>query len=128
VTIFVTRIVQPTDPNPTVNTATFVFNVSADFSGPAVAAGVTDTVTLATVAGFHDYFVATGGISNPGMVNSLEAKISNLVAAYDADHLNAAQGILGAFINEVQAQRGRTITGDAADQLLGYAFLLLDQI
>jgi hypothetical protein len=128
-TILVTRTVQPTDPDPTLNTVTFVFNDRADFSGVAVATSVTDSVDLATFSGFLAFVNANAGdVSSQGIANALAAKAANATAAFDAGHDSAARGILGAFINQVQAQRGKMITLLAADRLLEYATLLLDQL
>jgi hypothetical protein len=107
---------------------TFVFNDTADFSGAHVTANVTDQVDLATIPGFIDFLTATEGTSNWGIAHSLEAKTMNVVAAYDTGDLNAAKGILDAFINEGQAQRGKIITLSAVDRLLNYASLLLEQL
>ncbi|HKB00780.1 MAG TPA: hypothetical protein VKD90_01110 [Gemmataceae bacterium] len=46
VTIFVTRTVQASDPDPTVSTTTFVFNDDADFSGDQITDTATNTVNL----------------------------------------------------------------------------------
>jgi hypothetical protein len=126
VTIFVTRTVQATDPNPTLNTVTFVFNDRPDLTGTEVTASVTDTVNLATFSGFQDFLTSTGGVSNQGIANALTAKVTNAVKDYNDGDFSAARGVLGAFINQVQAQRGKFITEAAADQLLEFAMLLLD--
>ena len=62
------------------------------------------------------------------IANALAAKATHAVADFDAGHYSAAKGVLGAFINQVQAQRGKFITADAADLLVEYATLLLDQL
>jgi hypothetical protein len=128
VTIFVTRTVQPGDPSPTNSTVTFTVNTNADFSGVQVTAQATDQVEPATFSGFLDFLISTGGVSNQGIENALTEKATHAVADYDAGHYQATKGILGAFINQVKAQRGKFITDDAADQLLEYASLLLDQV
>lgn len=46
VTIFVDRTVQASDPDPTLNTVTFVYNLAADFSSTEVTTSVIDTVNL----------------------------------------------------------------------------------
>jgi hypothetical protein len=128
VTICVTRTVQPIDRDPTVNTVTFVFNDRADLSGARVTASATDSVDLATFPGFLDFVRATGGVSNQGIAQALVAKAGNSAADFAAGDFNAARGILGAFINQVLAQSGKMITQAAADQLLAYALLLLDEL
>jgi hypothetical protein len=128
VTIFVTRTVQPGDPTPNDSTVRFTVNTTADFGGDQVTAQAMDRVNAATFAGFLDFLTSTGGVSNPGIANALAAKATNAVADFDAGHFSAAKGILGAFINQVHAQRGKFITDAAADLLLEYASLLLDQL
>src|SRR5262249_37567700 len=46
VTIFVPRIVQPSDSDPTVSTATYVCNDEADFSGSPITTSAINTVNL----------------------------------------------------------------------------------
>jgi hypothetical protein len=128
VTIFVTRTVQATDPNATLNTVTFVFNDRSDLSGAQVKASVTDQVDLATFSGFLNFLNSTGGVSNQGVANALSEKVTNALADYAVGDFSDAKGIVGAFINQVQAQTGKFITTDAAAQLLEYASLLLDQL
>jgi hypothetical protein len=59
-----------------------------------------------------------------GISNSLDAKLDNaqaaLTSAKSGNFANAC-GMLGAFINEVQAQSGKAITSAQAAQLLGLA-------
>src|SRR5437773_2397323 len=53
-----------------------------------------------------------------GIGNSLCAKLQNAAAAQDRGDLKAAQNILKAFANEVNAQRDKAITSDDADLLI----------
>ena len=46
ITVFVTRIVQTTDPDPTTDVATFVLNAAAAFSGASVAPSAANSVNL----------------------------------------------------------------------------------
>jgi hypothetical protein len=46
ITIYVTRTVQTTDPDPTVSTVSWVFNDNADFSGSPITTTATNTVNL----------------------------------------------------------------------------------
>jgi Tol biopolymer transport system component len=59
-----------------------------------------------------------------GILNSFDAKLENaqaaLVAAYSGNYSNAC-GMLGAFINEVQAQSGNALTVQEAAQLINLA-------
>lgn len=55
-----------------------------------------------------------------GIDNSLDAKLSAALDAFEsvnADKRNDALNKLCAFINEVEAQRGKKITEEQADQL-----------
>ncbi|MBT4430377.1 MAG: hypothetical protein HOC91_07675, partial [Nitrospinaceae bacterium] len=56
-----------------------------------------------------------------GIANSLLAKAKNLCAAYEKGNLKAAAGMLGAFIAEAEAQRGKKLTGADAGKLIAYA-------
>jgi hypothetical protein len=53
-----------------------------------------------------------------GVATSLCAKLDNAVAARNRGDLKAAQNILKAFANEVNAQRGKAITPEDADLLI----------
>src|SRR6184192_280556 len=53
-----------------------------------------------------------------GIGRSLCAKLQNAAAAQDRGDLKAAQNILKAFANEVNAQRDKAITSDDADLLI----------
>ncbi len=68
-----------------------------------------------------------GWIKNRGILNSLQQKLDNALQQKEKGQLAAARNILGAFINEVQAQRGKGITDDAANILIDDAGALLKQ-
>ena len=53
-----------------------------------------------------------------GIASSLCAKLQNAAAAQDRGDLKAAQNILRAFTNEVNAQRGKAISTEDADLLI----------
>jgi predicted extracellular nuclease len=57
-------------------------------------------------------------VTKTGVANSLCAKLDNAAAARNRGDLKAAQNILKAFMNEVNAQRGKAITTDDADLLI----------
>jgi probable HAF family extracellular repeat protein len=62
--------------------------------------------------------------ARPGIISSLDAKLDALqrtLAVANADSHAEASNILGAFINEVQAQTGKALTTDQASQLIGAA-------
>jgi hypothetical protein len=57
---------------------------------------------------------------NQGIANSFDAKLAAAAAALDAAHANStgtACNQLGAFINYTQAQSGKQLTVDQANQL-----------
>jgi hypothetical protein len=116
---------------------------SQTFTGP-IMAGLTAvyTTTLDPAAGtvqtrFEvgqslDFFATLPGrlldegkIDNAGIANSLRAKLSNARARLAAGDMEAAQGLLNAFRNEVRAQQGKHITAAAAADLLEYDSYLL---
>ena len=57
-------------------------------------------------------------VSKEGVAASLCAKLANAVAARDRGNQKAAQNILKAYINEVEAQRGKAIAIEDAELLI----------
>ena len=53
-----------------------------------------------------------------GTANSLLAKLNNATRALNRDRESAACEMLGAFINQVEAQSGKKLTADQADALI----------
>jgi probable HAF family extracellular repeat protein len=82
--------------------------------------------TLAFFPLFIDHLEQTGAITNDGVANSLRSKLANAQQEFLLGHFDAVQGILGAFTNEVRAQRGKKITVGAADDLTAFASFLLE--
>lgn len=62
-----------------------------------------------------------GHITNPGVANSLMAKLDAAQAALDRGQTGVAINILHAFINEVNAQAGIHIDADHAGHLVTHA-------
>ena len=58
---------------------------------------------------------------HPGIENSLVKKADNACAKFNEGNIQAAMNILNAFINEVQAQKGKKISEENADMLIQYA-------
>jgi hypothetical protein len=56
-----------------------------------------------------------------GIENSLLSKLNNALAALDEEHTAGARGLVEAFINEVQAERGKKISEVRADELIAAA-------
>jgi predicted extracellular nuclease len=57
-------------------------------------------------------------VTKDGVASSLCAKLANAAAARARGNLKAAQNILGAYVNEVNAQRGKAIPTEDADLLI----------
>jgi hypothetical protein len=60
-----------------------------------------------------------------GTEKSLGSTLDNAQAALERGNLHAASGQLGAFINQVEAQRGKGLTDEQADQLVQAAQAIL---
>jgi hypothetical protein len=74
-----------------------------------------------------DAFVASGDI-DPTMANSLKAKLEAALASLSRGNENSARGQLNAFINHVEAQRGKKISDSAADALIEGAEDVVDRL
>lgn len=61
---------------------------------------------------------AQGGITSPGIASSYQAKLDEALAALDAGDAPLAVEILHALVKQINAQRGKKITEEAADELL----------
>jgi Tol biopolymer transport system component len=69
-----------------------------------------------------DLIALVQGMSLPhGLENSLTTKLENARQSLDADNLLAACGQIGAFVNQVEAQSGKKLTTEQADQLIASA-------
>jgi hypothetical protein len=99
------------------------------------ASNVTEqSVTFTVVATLHSLedtvmrLLESGDIDNKGIANSLLAKLDAAQAAYERGNVEAARNILDAFINEVEAQRGKHISEWAADLLIADASAVRDAL
>jgi len=63
-----------------------------------------------------------------GIKNSLIANLKNALKSLEKGGYNTATNQLSAFINEVEAQRGKAITNEKADELIAKAELIIDII
>lgn len=63
-----------------------------------------------------------------GIENSLTAKLDNALDSLEKGRDNAAKNKLEAFINEVEAQRGKKLTDEQADALIIAAQCIIDNI
>jgi hypothetical protein len=103
-----------------VSEGTLVGNV---WTIPNITSSRTVTVT------FHKIYdilrsMVNGCVTKQGIINSLMAKLDNAEAAEKRGDLNAKAGIIGAFINEVEAQTGKAIPAACAAELIRLAKLL----
>jgi PKD repeat protein len=62
-----------------------------------------------------------------GIENSLVSKMDNAIKSISNDRPSAS-GQLGAFINEVEAQRGKELTDEEADALIAMAQWIIDNL
>jgi hypothetical protein len=91
-------------------------------TGASVASGTIAEPTSSEVDILYPQFV-----DNRGVANSLLSDLSSAQAAFESNDQSALSGILNAFINHVQAQRGKHIVPEAADLFIGWAELFLDK-
>jgi hypothetical protein len=104
------------------------FNVSAvDNVGNASFASVAFTiiVTAASIKDDVNQFASSGDISKPGIVNSLLAKLDAAGKKHAAGDCGTAANIYTAFINEVNAQTGKSISPEAAAIMIADAQYLI---
>jgi len=60
-------------------------------------------------------------VDNAGIANALCAKLEAAEAAEARGNENAKRGALGAYVNQLEAQSGKSITADSAAWLAGLA-------
>ena len=63
-----------------------------------------------------------------GIENSLVSKLEAAMNSLQNDHENAAENELNAFINQIEAQRGKELTDEQADELIARAQRVIDSI
>lgn len=63
-----------------------------------------------------------------GVENSLLSTVNNAKKSLDKGNTNAAINQMNAFINNVNAQRGRKISEEDAQMLIDFAEMAIDQI
>lgn len=71
--------------------------------------------------------IRTATIDNEGIRNSLVSKANNACSAAQRGNMNAARGLLEALINQVEAQKGKHVATNSADELIKSVNLLLLQ-
>jgi len=105
---------------------TFTIDAS-DRAGNLSGASVTFEiiVTAESIKEAVEKFLDDGDIKNPGLANSLLAKLNAAANARAAGKCDTAANIYQAFINAVNAQRGKGIDETAADILIADAEYLI---
>ena len=63
-----------------------------------------------------------------GLENALVSKLENAIDSLNNNNTNAAVNKLGAFINQVEAQRGKKLTDEEADALIAAAQWIIDNL
>lgn len=79
---------------------------------------------LAGLVALIDTLEQNGGITHHGIATSLRDKLTDAEEELAEGDFADVRGILGAFLNEIRAQRGEKITEAAADDLTAYASYL----
>ncbi len=68
---------------------------------------------LDSLISYKHQALSLGWIDNQGIVNSLDSKLDNARKKLAVGDINAAKNILNAFVNEVEAQKGKHLTSEA---------------
>jgi len=103
---------------------------ATDYAGNSATASVTFTViatiqsTIADTQRAYD----EGWIDNHGILNSLLQKLNNAQAALDLGDVEEAIDLLGAYINELEAQSGKHVTAETAALLIADAQWVIDHL
>lgn len=113
-----THTPTPTSTNTPMPTATYTATAT---STPSPSQAVSD------LAGEIHSYMANGSMTS-GVGISLASKLQNTQQSLSAGHTNAAANELQAFINAVQAQRGKKITTAVANELIAQAQAIIVQI
>jgi PKD repeat protein len=93
-------------------------------------ASATLAVTVRTPAGAADDLVVT--VQDMDLDSTIETplvqKLQNAITDLNKGNTNGAAGKLDAFINQVEAKRGKGLTDQQADELIAYAEWILDNL
>jgi hypothetical protein len=105
----------------------WVYRVTVDPGSGAIAGQLIPPTTTDMSSDVGGY-LASGGIDNRGIGNSLKKKLDASGQALSRGQTKAAANILNAFINEVEAQGGKHISIPAANNLIFHARYILDNM
>jgi hypothetical protein len=103
---------------------------ATDYAGNSASTSVTFRVTATIQSTIADTQRAydEGWIDNHGILNSLLHKLENAQRALDRGNVQAAINMLGAYINELEAQSGKHVTPEAAALLIADAQWVIEHL
>jgi DNA-binding beta-propeller fold protein YncE len=105
----------------------YPWGIAVDGSGNVYVAD-TYNATIGSTSAVIDSFLQSGAIDNAGTANSLKAKLDDAQKKIDQGNIKAAENILQAFINEVEAQSGKHITTEVAEILITDARYVIEHL
>jgi hypothetical protein len=108
-----TVVVDAVDKADNAASASVTFDVSVDIDGL--------TASL-------EYMCELDWINKDGICNSLGAKLRAAKASIERGKLNAAENQLNAFINELEAQKGKAVSQQAYDVLKASALYVIEHL
>ena len=68
-----------------------------------------------------------GLIDKQGIYNSLKAKVEAALRAHERGQHHVEHNVLGAFVNELEAQRGKAVDVETANRFIAYAQDLIER-
>ncbi len=83
---------------------------------------------LDTLISFKHRSVSLGWINNKGIANSLDSKLDNAKKKFSSGNMKEVKNILNAFLNEVEAQKGKYLSSEAYALLKYNAKYLIDSL
>lgn len=107
---------------------TTVYVTQLDFGSSTVTTALDPDRTLAFLAPYIAHLLDTQGISNHGIANALDQKLKHARQRLAEGDTSGARSGLTAFLNQVEAQRGKHITHEAADSLANLVRLVLQAL
>ncbi len=120
----------PTPPDEPTPTPTAITTPTVTPTAPAnsTQTPTPEVVTIEALRSTLDGYCQQGEIDNQGICNSLQGKLARAQDYISEDKAAKAISQLQAFINQVEAQRGKHITVVAADRLVDMATQLIIQL
>lgn len=101
----------------------------SSFSPGGVTFYFDDLIFVNRVPGVEDLLLMVENLELPeNVTGSLASKLEAALDSLNSDRENAATGQLNAFINQIEAQRGKKLTNEQADTLIATAQWILSSI